>query len=135
MEIQSNPDWKKIEKDKRKVMVECDMCKDHFNMSDIQPETTTMDIKGNTLTVDFWRCPKCGHPYVIMLKDRRMRIKLQQQEDHLYEVRKKYGDGTNAPNSLLNQVQKVKSEIDDLENKLKDTYLGIVTAQLKKEAE
>ena len=135
MEAQKNPNWEKIKKEKRMVTIECDVCKKHFAMDDIQLETETMDIKGNAIAVDFWRCPECKIPYIVMLRDKRMRIKLQQQEDLLYKARSKYSDGTNIPESLLNQVRKIKSGIDDLELKLKDIYLETVTAQLQKEAE
>jgi len=135
MEAQKNPDWDKIKKEKRMVTIECDACKKHFAVEDIVPETETVDVKGNTIIADFWRCPGCGKLYVIMLKDRRMRIKLQQQQDLLYKVQRKYKDGANAPESLLKQVRKIKLEIDDLEFNLKNTYLEIVTAQLQKGAE
>lgn len=135
MEAQNNPNWDKIKKEKRIVTVECDACKKHFAMSDVVPETEVMDIKGDTVTVDFWRCPECGMPYIVMLQDRRMKVKIQQQQDMLLKAQRKYKDGANAPESLLNQIRKAKLGIDDLELKLKDAYLEIVTAQLQKEAE
>lgn len=135
MEAQKDPNWEKIKKEKRMVMIECDACKKHFQASDIKPESVDIGINGNVISVDFWRCPFCGQVYIVMLKDRRMRIKLQQQQDLVYKAQKKYHGGADAPNSLLNQVRKVKLEIDDLEAKLLEAYKEIVTAQLQKEAE
>lgn len=87
-------------------VIVCDICNCEFEDSDIDIKKATTKLKDKTFEVVFYKCPKCGKPYVICLLDYQA-SKLQ----------KAYVDARNKFIKLQNKYEQSAASILRLEQK------------------
>ena len=115
----------------KNIHIQCDECKADFPVDAIEPEQTTIFSLG--LGVCYWRCPKCGHAYVVHILDRKQ-LRLDkdfQAQTALLERRHKLGKTISK--ARIKQLQNLKSKSEAYQQELKSKFLAAVTSQLNKE--
>lgn len=119
--------------DEEAVHVQCDKCKKQFLLIDVQPEEKIITVVDQKFDVSYWRCPKCGQPYIVLIKDSEMSRKMIAYECEAktaYDARQK-GKALNA--SDFNQLRKLKIQMGEYQNKLKDRWEDDIISFLSKE--
>ena len=109
----------------------CDECKYEFSMNTVNIHETTMELRGQALTLVYFTCPKCNKIYRVTLKDARYEELREDLERTKKRIRKNHGSGNGEFARMLNdmvarKLERLRRHTSDLNGKFPGTFVFAV---------
>lgn len=110
------------EKGKQKE-IECNHCKTLFPLSDVKLKDDILPMKDKTaMEVKYFKCPLCGHVYVVSISDRRTK-KIQEEQMAIQSMITKSAARGKIPHvNLGKRLDSVKHKFVEHQKRLKEKH-------------
>ena len=110
----------------------CDSCKEEFSLGSVKIDKATIKVKKQTLTLEYFTCPKCNKIYRIMLKDKQYEKLKADLEKTKMRIRKNNGSGNEEFARLLNSMvikkhNRLRNHVDNLHKKFPGTFTFVAS--------
>lgn len=114
--------------DNKPVLIQCDHCE-----SILLPKEITLDkTKLIGLTVEYFKCPRCGHVYVYKLTDSKQRMLDNQVVGYMEVLKSRKRHGKSISSAKEKKLHTLLISSKEYQMVLRDKHLQAVTEQLNK---
>ena len=113
--------------DDKPIVIECDICSQGFGPEDIIMKKQ----KFTGVSVEYWNCPYCKHPYVVKFTDKKQKALDSQISGYAAMIRLRKAHGKSIPAARLKKLDSLMEFSKGYQQVLKEKFSEIVTAELK----